>query len=621
MNLPETFRLAESDLPDSCFAYVPDDAKGADGSKSLRKLRLCNMSGELDCGIIGAAMAAFSAGGFRGNRVQLPSGAVAGAKAKVRSARNRAKCEGDLPDHMTAAEDDAEERPSRDYLAALKGKLKELLGVSISEEDWTAAHRHAMSHAGGKATSRKRQADAAQARAHAEQHPELVVGCDYCAGMDITKLPKDDERVSFTHQASGDRTCYGCRFYRWGGCNLVEGTIEADDLCDLWLGPVQTMPATATPPMQVYAAADHDAGAWRLFVEQAFAEVPEWINVLPKPGVYSHPSYGKIAITADRNARFVTNFASRVYQENLPITLDLEHNSKLSGSVGYFKELKVADDGSVEARVEWTDRGRELIEGDAFKYFSPEWLEVWRDPLTGQAYEDVLIGGAACVRPFFKESALRPLVASEGGLEAPDGAWPADVIVVRRLGVVKDLSAASEGVTVTERESVQLTEDEIREFRELKAKDAEREAERKQMAEQIARLEDERQTSRFTELVRGRVEAGDGAVWHGGIEENVASLKRLAHAFGEESDEFKAEVTLRQATAKTLKESHLFKPVGSREHAAPMDDPAAEADRLAAELVRGNTTLTYKQALAQVFAERPELYDARRVSGFSTLER
>ena len=38
---------------------------------------------------LGRAAAAFSPGGFRGNRVQLPTDAVAGAKAKIRAAYRR----------------------------------------------------------------------------------------------------------------------------------------------------------------------------------------------------------------------------------------------------------------------------------------------------------------------------------------------------------------------------------------------------------------------------------------------------------------------------------------------------------------------------------------------------
>ena len=72
------------------------------------------------------------------------------------------------------------------------------------------------------------------------------------------------------------------------------------------------------------AAAGH---THRLFHTIAFAEAPEWIPFLPKPGTYAHPRYGDITITRERNARFVQNFKDGVYQDRLPI--DAEHETKL----------------------------------------------------------------------------------------------------------------------------------------------------------------------------------------------------------------------------------------------------------------------------------------------------
>lgn len=163
-----------------------------------------------------------------------------------------------------------------------------------------------------------------------------------------------------------------------------------------------------------------------------FADAPDTINVLPVPGTYKHPRYGTIKITKERNQRFVDNFENAVYQDKLPI--DAEHETKLSGAFGWMTGLKMNSDGSVDATVEWTDRGMTAFENDRFKYFSPEWYDAWQDPATGETYSDVLIGGAVTTRPFFKDPALKPLVASEleiddsweepesyGEVELPDG--------------------------------------------------------------------------------------------------------------------------------------------------------------------------------------------------------
>jgi hypothetical protein len=45
--------------------------------------------GHVERGIVGAAAAAFSPGGFRGQKVQIPAGDVAGAKAKIRAAYHK----------------------------------------------------------------------------------------------------------------------------------------------------------------------------------------------------------------------------------------------------------------------------------------------------------------------------------------------------------------------------------------------------------------------------------------------------------------------------------------------------------------------------------------------------
>lgn len=598
--------FAEGDLPDSCFAYVPSG-----GNKSDRKLPLCGANGQLDSGHVGAAAAALGKG-FRGQKVDLPSGERSKAIGKVRSAWKKLHPDSDpedMPDVLKASEvfADDEERPTREYLSALWTRLKEMVGAEkLSRDDFDAAHRAAMSSAGGTRRAKKRKEDAATYREHVATHPESIQGCELCDPiMEIAKLPKADARVQY-REGEGGETCYGCRFYRWGSCALVEGGIEAGDLCNLYLAPLRTVPE---PASTVYGAAG-DGGSWRLFVEQErFADAPEWINVLPVPGLYTHPSYGQIAITPERNRRFVTNFQNKVYQQDLPITLDIEHDGKLSGAVGYLAQMRVNDDGSADAKVMWTDRGKSLIEEDAFRYFSPELLTVWREPVSGAVYEDVLIGGALCTRPFFKESALRPLVASEGALYAPEGSERDPTVIVLRPLAAKEQAVMGESVT--------LTEEEVQKFREaeteretLKAQVAQFAEEKKASDEKIGKLEADAATKRFTELVMGRGEAGDGAVWAGGIQENVESLRRLATVFGEDSAEFAAEVKHRQTVAKQLKESGLFTPIGTSEGGeggTAWEQIEAKAQKYAEE-----HNVSHEEAVGAVALREPGLYAAYR---------
>lgn len=69
------------DYPANDFAFVPDRE-----TSSTWKLRLAEGSpGNITVAHLGRAAAAFSAGGFRGNRVQLPAEAIAGVKRRIRS--------------------------------------------------------------------------------------------------------------------------------------------------------------------------------------------------------------------------------------------------------------------------------------------------------------------------------------------------------------------------------------------------------------------------------------------------------------------------------------------------------------------------------------------------------
>ena len=82
--------------------------------------------------------------------------------------------------------------------------------------------------------------------------------------------------------------------------------------------------------------------------------------------------------------------------------------------MGYATALRQNSDGSVDAYSEWTQDGVKTMEAGKYRYFSPQWREVWHDA-EGAVHTDVAVGGALTARPFFKEKYLRPLVASELG--------------------------------------------------------------------------------------------------------------------------------------------------------------------------------------------------------------
>lgn len=87
--------------PAGDFAFVPDPKK-----PSTWKLRLAEgKPGNVTVAQLGRAAAAFSSGGFRGNKVQLPSGAVAAAKRKIRAAYKRLGVKDDeIPESVKSKE-------------------------------------------------------------------------------------------------------------------------------------------------------------------------------------------------------------------------------------------------------------------------------------------------------------------------------------------------------------------------------------------------------------------------------------------------------------------------------------------------------------------------------------
>ncbi len=112
--------------PAAAFAYTPDLDK-----PSGWKLRLWeDPEKKVTKKQLGAAAAAFSSGGFRGNRVQLPSNAVAGVKAKIRAAYRRlGVATEDIPKSVMEVE--MRERLSESFTIAIEEVTEEGIAEGI----------------------------------------------------------------------------------------------------------------------------------------------------------------------------------------------------------------------------------------------------------------------------------------------------------------------------------------------------------------------------------------------------------------------------------------------------------------------------------------------------------
>ena len=131
------------------------------------------------------------------------------------------------------------------------------------------------------------------------------------------------------------------------------------------------------------------------------------IHVIPV-GEWKHAFYGDMKITAEDISEFVQHFNQKI-RKGVYITEG--HGLGEQPALGWFTELMNKGEDGLWGTVEWTKKGRELLEDKAYKYFSPEFFNVYEDPETHKFYNNVLTGGALTNSPYFKE--LESIVMSE----------------------------------------------------------------------------------------------------------------------------------------------------------------------------------------------------------------
>lgn len=330
----------------------------------------------------------------------------------------------------------------------------------------------------------------------------------------------------------------------------------------------------------------------RLFTSIDLTDAPQRIPLLPVPGTYNHPVYGDIDLTPSRIARFVTNHNDRIYQQYIPI--DAEHETKLSGALGYIGDMTIEDDGSVSAAVEWTPRGEALVRAGGFRYMSPEWYDVWAAPDTGSAYQDVLIGAAVTTRPYFKDRSLPRLVASEDGQVPPDGGGD------DQNNGTGDSSKAKEHM-VSENTTVQMTEDAVSSL--IAAKLNEQAAQFKEQHDALAQrfsaveaenvaLKNAARLREFREEVTGKSDA-NGTAWFGDPETHI----KVMDALGDEDRQLYIEQ--QRETAKRIHASGIFSETGSG-HGKPEGKSAVDEINAKAAAMATEKGITEAQAFAEI---------------------
>ena len=143
------------------------------------------------------------------------------------------------------------------------------------------------------------------------------------------------------------------------------------------------------------------------FGDEVSDDASTWIQALPI-GVYQHPLHGKISITPERVKEFADNVNNGVRSTALDI--DYDHKEYGGEAAGWVKQAEARPDG-LWILIEWTKKAYGMLKEHAYRYFSPEFADEWTHPKTGQTFKNVLFGGGITNRPFLKD--ILPINMSE----------------------------------------------------------------------------------------------------------------------------------------------------------------------------------------------------------------
>ena len=138
-----------------------------------------------------------------------------------------------------------------------------------------------------------------------------------------------------------------------------------------------------------------------------------------RTGKWNHPAYGEFEITTDTLKQVKDNFDNDTRGIDLAVDENHEPNHK---ALAWYKELYQVTENDLFAKLELTQKGADLLNEGAYRYFSPEIVFYKTDEETGKPITNMLVGGAFTNRPFFKS--MQPLMASEDG-QATEWARPA----------------------------------------------------------------------------------------------------------------------------------------------------------------------------------------------------
>ncbi len=131
-----------------------------------------------------------------------------------------------------------------------------------------------------------------------------------------------------------------------------------------------------------------------------------WLQAFPV-GEYTHEVYGKIKMTVERARNMASNIIRKV--RGIDLAIDYGHNSG-GEAAGWVTSAEARHDG-LWLFVEWTKEAANKIRAGEYRYFSPEYMDVWTHPQSQEKFTDVMVGGGLTNRPFLKN--INPVNLSE----------------------------------------------------------------------------------------------------------------------------------------------------------------------------------------------------------------
>ena len=151
-------------------------------------------------------------------------------------------------------------------------------------------------------------------------------------------------------------------------------------------------------------------------------ELPDDIQYLP-PGEHSitaskngKPADLKLMVTAETAERLQKSYDKITAGDREQVFIDFNHDDKeASGWVtGFYWAGDNAEFGGVRAKVDWTSKGEEALQGKNYRKFSPTFTLNAKGEIDGTT----LNAGGLVNRPAFKD--ITPIVASDGEYQKTD---------------------------------------------------------------------------------------------------------------------------------------------------------------------------------------------------------